>query len=78
MIYSIDPSWEVKLSLYKVVLITLVVLGIYSFIWVKTRVKRPLFKPYAIKEVMAMENELYLKYHNPKLSKKEVEEAKAS
>ena len=66
MIYSIDPSWEVKLSLYKVVLITLVVLGIYSFIWVKTRVKRPLFKPYAIKEVMAMENELYLSYHSAK------------
>ena len=66
MIYSIDPSWEVKLSLYKVVLITLLVLGIYAFIWVKTMVKRPLFKPYAIKEVMAMENDLYTKYHSPK------------
>ncbi|MCR5213993.1 MAG: APC family permease [Eubacterium sp.] len=63
MIYSIDPSWEVKLSLYKVVLVTLVLLGIYSFIWIKLRVKRPLFKPYAVKEVMAMENELYGKYH---------------
>jgi len=70
MIYSIDPSWEVKLSLYKVVLITLLVLGIYSFIWVKTKVKRPLFKPYAIKEVMAMENELYLRFHSSKKSGK--------
>ena len=70
MIYSIDPSWEVKLSLYKVVLITLLVLGIYSFIWVKTKVKRPLFKPYAIKEVMAMENELYLRFHSSKKSAK--------
>ncbi|MCR5623711.1 MAG: APC family permease [Lachnospiraceae bacterium] len=64
MIYNIDPSWEVKLSLYKVVLVTLLVLGTYSFIWVKTKVKRPLFKPYAIKEVMAMENELYQEYHS--------------
>jgi len=63
MIYNIDPSWEVKLSLYRVVLITLVALGIYSFIWVKTKVKRPLFKPYPIKEVMAMENDLYQEYH---------------
>ena len=70
MIYSIDPSWEVKISLYKVVLITLLVLGIYSFIWVKTKVKRPLFKPYAIKEVMAMENELYLRFHSSKKSSK--------
>lgn len=70
MIYSIDPSWEVKLSLYKVVLITLLVLGVYSFIWVKTKVKRPLFKPYAIKEVMAMENELYLRFHSSKKSAK--------
>lgn len=70
MIYSIDPSWEVKLSLYKVVLVTLLVLGVYSFIWVKTKVKRPLFKPYAIKEVMAMENELYLRFHSSKKSAK--------
>ena len=70
MIYSIDPSWEVKLSLYKVVLVTLLVLGVYSFIWVKTKVKRPLFKPYAIKEVMAMENELYLRFHSSKRSAK--------
>ena len=64
MIYNIDPSWEVKLSLYKVVGITLIALAVYSFGWVKLRVKKPLFKPYAIKEVMAMENELYAVYHS--------------
>ncbi|MCR5194919.1 MAG: APC family permease [Pseudobutyrivibrio sp.] len=63
MIYSIDPSMEVKLSLYKIVGVTIIVLAIYSFFWVKLRVKKPLFKPYAIKEVMAMENELYLEFH---------------
>lgn len=63
MIYNIDPSWDVKLSLYRVVLISLLVLGIYSFVWVKFKVRRPLFKPYPIKEVMAMENELYIRFH---------------
>ena len=66
MIYNIDPSWSVKLSLYKVVGIVLAFLAVYSLCWVKFRVKRPLFKPYPIKEVMAMENELYAKYHGRK------------
>ena len=63
MIYSIDPSVEVKLLIYKVVGITIVALSIYSFFWVKIKVKRPLFQPYAIKEVMAMESDLYSKFH---------------
>lgn len=63
MIYSIDPSFEVKLLIYKVVGITLVALSIYSFFWVKVKVKRPLFQPYAIKEVMAMESDLYSEFH---------------
>ena len=63
MIYSIDPDWSVKLSLYKVVGIMIIALSIYAFFWVKFKVKKSLFKPYAIKEVMAMENELYMEYH---------------
>lgn len=60
MIYNIDPDPVVKLSLYKVDGIVFAILAVYSFIWIKTKIKRPLFKPYPIKEVMAMENELYL------------------
>ena len=63
MIYSIDPDMAVKLSLYKVVGIMIAILSLYAFFWVKFKVKKSLFKPYAIKEVMAMENELYAKYH---------------
>ena len=63
MIYSIDPDMEVKLSLYKVVGIMIAILSLYAFFWIKFKVKKSLFKPYAIKEVMAMENELYAKYH---------------
>lgn len=32
--------------------------------------KRPMFKPYQIKEVMAMESDLYQINHNPEVAKK--------
>ena len=63
MIYNMDPDWSVKLSLYSIVGVTIVVLAIYAFFWVKLKVKRPMFKAYPIKEVMAMENELYAEHH---------------
>ncbi len=63
MIYNIDPDWAVKLELYKICAIMIAVLTVYSFLWVKFKVKRPMFKPYPVKEVMAMENELYAKHH---------------
>lgn len=63
MIYNIDPSWDVKLMLYKIDGVVITLLAVYSFFWVRFKVKRPLFKPYAIKEVMAMENELYYQFH---------------
>lgn len=63
MIYNMDPSWDVKRQLYTIVGITVVILAIYSFFWVKLKVKRPMFKAYPIKEVMAMENELYAEHH---------------
>lgn len=63
MIFNIDPSWAVKIELYKVCGVMLFILAVYAFIWVHFKVKRPLFKPYPVKEVMAMENELYAEYH---------------
>ncbi|MCR5666357.1 MAG: APC family permease [Eubacterium sp.] len=70
MIYNIDPDVTVKLSLYKVVAIVVIILAVYAFFWVKFKVKRPLFKPYPVKEVMAMENELYNEYHRKRKSSK--------
>ena len=43
--------------------ILFVVLAVYAALWCKYRLKRPLFQPYEIKEVMAMENELYIPAH---------------
>ena len=66
MIYNIDPSMDVKLELYKVCGIIIFALTVYAFFWLKFKVKKPFFKPYPVKEVMAMENELYEKYHKTK------------
>lgn len=63
MMYNIDPNWSVKLKLYGVCGVMILILAIYAILWVKVKVKRPMFKPYPVKEVMAMENELYAKYH---------------
>ena len=66
MIYNIDPDWAIKGQLYMVCGIIILALTVFAFFWLKFRVKRPFFKPYPVKEVMAMENELYEKYHKKK------------
>ena len=66
MIYNIDPDWAVKGQLYLVCGIIVLALAVFAFFWLKFRVKRPFFKPFPVKEVMAMENELYEKYHKNK------------
>ena len=66
MMFNIDPDWTVKLALYKICGVMILILAVYALIWVKVKVKRPLFKPYPVKEVMAMENELYAQYHMSK------------
>ena len=70
MIYNIDSSWDVKLGIYKVCLIVLAILTVYAVVWTKYVIKRPLFKTYQIKEVVAMENELYQVYHHPKVARR--------
>lgn len=70
MIYNIDSSWEVKKKIYLIFIIVVAVLSVYATVWIKKVMKRPMFKSYQIKEVMAMENEQYQVYHNPETAKK--------
>ena len=70
MIYNIDSSWEVKKKIYTIFVVVVAVLSAYAFFWIKKVMKRPMFKAYQIKEVMAMENEQYQVYHNPKTAQK--------
>lgn len=66
MIYNIDSDPERRIEIYLVCLVIFVILAIYSVLWIKLVLKRKMFKPIPLEEVMAMENSLYAIYHNPK------------
>ncbi|XME01623.1 APC family permease [Lachnospiraceae bacterium C1.1] len=59
MIYNIAADNETRLMIYKIVGIIFAVLSIYAFIWVKKIMKLPLFKAIEVKNLMAMEHNLY-------------------
>ncbi|MGN0643287.1 MAG: APC family permease [Huintestinicola sp.] len=63
MIWNIDPDLGVKMKIFTIFGIVFAVLSVYAVVWTKLKIKRPLFKPYPVKEVMAMENDLYLEAH---------------
>lgn len=64
MIYGIDNNPQVRIQVYIACAVTFVLLTIYSAYWVKHMMKKPFFKPVPIKEVMAMENDLFYVFHH--------------
>lgn len=66
MIYNIASDPAIRLQIYAVTGIIFAVLAVYSVIWIKKVMKVKLFQPFAVKEVMAMEHELYPVYHREK------------
>lgn len=66
MIWNISDDPAARLLIFEIDGVIMLLLGIYSVIWCKLRVKKPLFKPYPMHEVMAMENEAYLAAHRKK------------
>jgi amino acid transporter len=66
MIWDIASDNATRMSIYSVCLIILAFLAVYAFVWVKKVMKKDLFKAYPVEEVMAMENELYPVYNDPK------------
>lgn len=69
MLWNVDSSLEAKLKIYAVTFGAIVLIGIYAFIWLKFIIKKPFFKPMEVKDVMAMENELYFEYRINKKNK---------
>lgn len=63
MIWNISDDPQTRILIFAIDGVIFVLLGIYSVIWCKVRVKKPLFKAIPIHEVMAMENEMYLAAH---------------
>lgn len=63
MIWNIDGNPATRNSIFMIDGIVFVVLSIYAVLWCKFKLKKPLFKPFSIREVMAMENPLYIVAH---------------
>ena len=60
MIWHIDGDPAVRSRIFMIDGIIFVILAVYSVVWCRTKLKRKLFAPIPIHEVMAMENPLYL------------------
>lgn len=63
MIWNIDGNPDTRNLIFKIDGVIFLILAVYSIVWCKTRLKKPMFKPIPIHEVMAMENEAYLVAH---------------
>ena len=63
MIWNIDGDPAVRSRIFMIDGIIFVILSIYSALWCKFKLKRKMFEPIPIHEVMAMENPMYLFTH---------------
>ena len=59
MILNISTDPVERNMIWLVTGITFLVLGIYSFFWIKYKMKMPVFKSVPLQKVMAMENSMY-------------------
>lgn len=62
MVVHIDPNPAVRNKIWLYTIMVLVLLIIYGVIWIKVKMKRPIWKHMDINEVMALENDRY--YNN--------------
>lgn len=77
MIWNIDGDIETKKMIFMIDGIIFVILAVYAFVWCKFKLKKPMFTPIPMHEVMAMEHSLYLVAHK-QYEKKQKEERKQS
>lgn len=59
MILNISTDPAERLAIWGLTGITFLILAIYSFFWIKYKMRMPVFKSVPMEEVMAMENDLY-------------------
>lgn len=59
MILNISTDPKERMMIWLLTGVTLVVLSVYSFFWIKYKMKMPVFKSVPVEKVMAMENNLY-------------------
>ena len=59
MILYISTDPQERLMIWLLTGVTFLILGIYSFFWIKYKMKMPVFKSVPLEKVMAMESDLY-------------------
>lgn len=59
MILNISSDPAERIAIWLMTGVTFFVLGVYSFFWIRYKMKMPVFKSVPIEKVMAMENDLY-------------------
>lgn len=59
MILNISSDPTERMMIWLVTGITFLVLGIYSYFWIRIKMNMPVFKSVPIQKVMAMENSMY-------------------
>lgn len=63
MIWNIDGDPATRNLIFMIDGIIFIALAIYAALWCRLKLKRPMFRPIPVHEVMAMENPLYLLAH---------------
>jgi amino acid transporter len=66
MFWNISSDPAERMHIYRVCLLMTVALSVYAFFWIRRVMHRKLFHPFPVEEVMAMDNELYGLYRDPK------------
>lgn len=70
MIINISTDPVERMQIWTVTGVTFILLAIYSFFWIKYKMKIPVFKRVPIEKVMAMEHPLYYIVRHPDKKKK--------
>ena len=63
MIWNIDGDPATRNLIFKIDGIIFLILAVYAVLWCKLKLKKPMFQPVPVHEVMAMEHSLYLIAH---------------
>lgn len=69
MIWNIDGDPAVRTKIFIIDGLIFIMLAVYAALWCRYKLKRPMFCPIAMHEVMAMENALYLTAHRKNKNK---------
>ena len=69
MIWNIDGDPAVRTKIFIIDGLIFIMLAVYAALWCRYKLKKPMFCPIAMHEVMAMENTLYLTAHRKNKNK---------